>query len=359
MSTLAAVRAAVRADVPVLLWGAPGVGKTASLRALAEREGAHLEVLIGSTLDPTDLGYQVPSIGGESLRHVPPAWALRLRAALDRGQPAWLLLDELSCAPPAVQAALLRLVHERQLGDCSLSGCRILAAANPADQGAGAMDLPPAMANRWLHLTWTVDVPAWCRGVLDGWGAGVPSASERHARALVSGFLRTKPGALLACPDDPEKASGAWPSPRSWEALCRALGGLTEASAEVPVAALGEVGSLLAAGLVGEAAGGEWTAWLAQADIPDPELVLSGRAQLPLRADLQHLVLQSVAVVATDSAHPELLSRWDRAWELLASVRQDIRIDAAIVLLDRRPANAPIPALVEDIAAAIEGARHG
>ena len=56
-----------------------------------------------------------------------------------------LFLDELSTAPPAVQAALLRVVLERVVGDLTLPDeVAVVAAANPPDQAADGWDLSGA-----------------------------------------------------------------------------------------------------------------------------------------------------------------------------------------------------------------------
>ena len=165
---LETLQAAISNDIPVILWGPPGVGKTATIHKLAHEAGAHLEVLIGSTIDPTDLAR--PVIGNDEEVHLSAApWARRIKASLAAGIPTWLFLDELSCAPPSVQAALLRVVQEKVVGELNLSGCRFIAAANPTDQAAGGWDLAPATANRWMHLNWILDYEEWISGEL---GAG-------------------------------------------------------------------------------------------------------------------------------------------------------------------------------------------
>src|ERR1017187_1286671 len=127
MTSLPVIEALIAADVPVLLWGPPGVGKTAALLSLAKRANAHVEVLIGSTCDPIDVGgYLVPDASGVVCSS-PPPWARRLSEALADNCPAWLMLDELSCAPPSVHAALLRVVHERRVGELDLGGVRVVA----------------------------------------------------------------------------------------------------------------------------------------------------------------------------------------------------------------------------------------
>src|SRR5205823_11964182 len=64
----------------------------------------------------------------------------------------------ISTAPPAVQAAMLRIVLERVVGDLELPpGVRVVAAANPPEQAADGWDLAPPLANRLVHLDWPVD----------------------------------------------------------------------------------------------------------------------------------------------------------------------------------------------------------
>src|SRR5690606_13887615 len=112
----------------------------------------------------------------------PPPWARRLRAALDRGQQAVLFIDELTCMPPSVQAAFLRVGKERDVADVSLGGMAVIAAANPVEDSQG-YDLSAAMGGRWCHVRWRVDPDDWVAGELGGWGA--PDAALTDARADV------------------------------------------------------------------------------------------------------------------------------------------------------------------------------
>ncbi|MFD0823561.1 AAA family ATPase, partial [Micromonospora zhanjiangensis] len=112
---LAALTLAVAADLPVLLWGEPGIGKTAALGQLAAALDLPLTTVIASVHEPSDFA-GLPVVGDDPANQgvpmAPPDWAVRLVRA-GRGL---LFLDELSTAPPAVQAALLRLVLERRVG---------------------------------------------------------------------------------------------------------------------------------------------------------------------------------------------------------------------------------------------------
>lgn len=140
---LEALTLAVAADLPVLLWGEPGIGKTAALTQLAEALDLPLTTVIASVHEPSDFS-GLPIVGDDPAEQgvpmAPPDWAVRLVRA-GRGL---LFLDELSTAPPAVQAALLRLVLERRIGSLQLPpGVRIVAAANPRGSAADGWELSP------------------------------------------------------------------------------------------------------------------------------------------------------------------------------------------------------------------------
>src|SRR5205085_6441439 len=94
--------------------------KPSVIRAMATASSLPCEVVIASIREPSDFaGLPVIDGSGPGATHVefaPPGWARRL-AALGTGL---LFFDEVSTAPPAVQAALLRVVLERTVGDLAL-----------------------------------------------------------------------------------------------------------------------------------------------------------------------------------------------------------------------------------------------
>ena len=166
-TTRTALALAVGANLPVLLWGAPGTGKTSAVLALAARLGLPVEVVIGSIREPSDFS-GLPVIRDEETRFAPPQWARRLAAAGS----GLLFLDELTTAPPAVQAAMLRVVLERAVGDLALPReVRIVAAANPPGIAADGWELSAPLANRLVHLDWRIAAADVAEGFTRGFTA--------------------------------------------------------------------------------------------------------------------------------------------------------------------------------------------
>jgi hypothetical protein len=178
--------------------------------------------VIASLREPADFaGLPVVTEDG-SIRLAEPAWTREL-IAFGTGI---LFLDEITTAAPAVQAALLRVVLERVVGDVTLpASVAVVAAANPPEMAAGAWDLSPPLANRFCHIDWPVDIDRYIESLTSGWP--VPestmeqgldeSAQVIRTRSTLGGFLRSRPTLLYAMPEDVSTTGRAWPSPRSWD----------------------------------------------------------------------------------------------------------------------------------------------
>jgi hypothetical protein len=335
-----ALGVAVAARVPVLLWGAPGTGKTSAIRAMADVMGLPCETVIASIREPSDFA-GLPVISGESgsgaVHFAPPRWAIRLAT---RGT-GILFLDELSTAPPAVQAALLRVVLERTVGDLTLPDqIAVVAAANPPEQAADGWDLSAPLANRLCHLSWETTPKAIADGLAAGWKAPeVPilpdgwEAGEALSRGLVAAFLHVRPALALAPPGDAAAAGRGWPSPRTWEMAARLMTAANNAGASEAAR------SALVRGAVGEGAGVEFLAWLVEMDLPDPEEVLADPSsfRLPERGDRAYAALASIAAAVAAAPTPD---RWIAGWQVLgrcADTAADVAATAAMVLAKCRP----------------------
>ncbi len=351
-----ALAVAVSAGVPVLLWGAPGTGKTSAVVALGEALQWPVEVVIGSIREPSDFA-GLPVVIEGAVHLAPPRWAQRLCVA-ERGL---LFLDELTTAPPAVQAAMLRVILERVVGDVMLpAGVRVVAAANPPEQAADGWELAPPLANRLVHLDWPVEAKSVARGlavgfprpVLLGSGERPTAVQATAARAAVAAFLEVRPALVLQVPSSAASASRGWPSPRSWEAVARVLAGCEVGRASE------EARAVLVTGAVGEGPGLEFLSWLENADLPDPEVVLADpdSFELPERSDRAFAVLTGVAAVAV--ARGEIES-WDAAWRVVAKAARrapDVATLVARTLATHRPDGAEVPAAVLDLAPVLRAA---
>ncbi|MEU4732908.1 MoxR family ATPase [Streptomyces sp. NPDC023588] len=362
-SQLEALTLAVAADLPVLLWGEPGIGKTAALTQLAATLDLPLTTVIASVHEPSDFS-GLPIVGDDPAEQgvpmAPPDWAVRLVKA-GRGL---LFLDELSTAPPAVQAALLRLVLERRIGALQLPpGVRIVAAANPRSSAADGWELSPPLANRFVHLQWTHDHEVVVRGLGGTWPVatlprldpGKLPAAVDFARRAVCGLLAARPALVHRLPSNEARRGGAWPSPRSWDMTVCLIAFATAAGSSR------EVLSSLVRGTVGDGPGLELLASMDRMDLPDPEVLLAdpAAAVLPERGDLRQAVLDGV--VAAVRARPEK-ARWDAAWAVLVRALEtgapDLVVVPATTLASLRRQDWDVPASIERLAGAVSLSRR-
>jgi hypothetical protein len=360
---LEALTLAVAADLPVLLWGEPGIGKTAAVTQLAEELELPLTTVIASVHEPSDFS-GLPVVGddpaAQGVPMAPPDWAVRL-VRQGRGL---LFLDELSTAPPAVQAALLRLVLERRVGALSLPpGIRIVAAANPRASAADGWELSAPLANRFVHLPWLHDSEVVVRGLGGTWPratlprldpAEVPRAVDL-ARRAVCGLLTARPKLVHQLPANEARRGGAWPSPRTWDMALRLIAFTTAAGAPRDVL------SLLVRGVVGDGPGLELLASMDRMDLPDPEDVLAdpAGAELPQRGDLRLAVLDAVVDAVRGRPTRE---RWDAAWALLVRAMEtgapDLVVVPATTLAALRHDEWDVPAVVERLAGVVDLSRR-
>lgn len=341
--------------LPPIVWGPPGVGKSSVMEAIAAAMHLPLRTVIASICDPTDFGgVYVPD--GDRLKRLAMSWAVELAQAGE----GIAFIDEMSTAPPAVQAALLRPLLDGVVGDLVLPrwrgdvrdesprGVKFVAAANPPEQAAGGHELSDPTANRFIHLAWPApsaeDWGAWAMG--DGAMESLPrfnvTAWERQlpkSRALAAAFLRRRPELLS---EDVTKARGRFPmayaTPRTWDtatrlhATCVVLHDLESAPA-------------LLAGAIGAGAAAEFLAYVDEHDLPDPDDLLDGKVKFvpdPARPDRTFAVLLMLCAAATtkQAKQADYNRRWNKAWELLGPIvpqGKDLVVVGARMLAKARP----------------------
>ncbi|MFM8355713.1 MAG: AAA family ATPase, partial [Gammaproteobacteria bacterium] len=211
---LALARAEER--LSVMIWGAPGIGKSSIVAQIADELDIGLIDLRLSQLAPTDLR-GLPVAGDGVSTWYPPEF-------LPRDGRGILFLDEINMAPPTLQGVAQQLILDRRVGSYRVpDGWMIWAAGNRKEDRASVFDMPAPLANRFIHLGVEVDFASFKAHALS------QGISER-----IIAFLAYRPALLHRM--DPQTVS--WPSPRSWFMADRLLRlGLDPAPAVGPAAA--------------------------------------------------------------------------------------------------------------------------
>jgi MoxR-like ATPase len=266
----------MRAGRAVYVQGAPGIGKSWQVADLhrqlwgAEAESKPLVTVMAALSDPTSFCGIEHVIEGETVRTV-PSWAKRLIKAGG----GTLFLDEATLATPATWTALLRVVLDRVAGDADLpESVRIILCGNPVSMTNAGCELPPAAANRLLHLTAEAPTIAGWADFIESWSAD-RGEHMRRAASIVGAYLvgLAKPEVLLNVPADESKRAEAWPSPRSWHAAVECVAAAFEAG-DI------ETGLALVEAAVGASAASGLSTFLREADLPKPRDVLTGKVQV-------------------------------------------------------------------------------
>ena len=327
MKSMMSISIAVQSGVPVLLRGAPGIGKTSLVKAVARALALPIETVIASIREPADFG-GLPVIMPEGgVRLEPPAWAKRL-AREGRGI---LFFDECDKAPPAVQNALLRVILEGVVGEEKLpEGVFRVAAVNSSSPRDGGWGLTEPLATRFCHIHCKVDPMQWVKGMTQGWPPPrivvLPDGWRDYipqARAVVASFIAHRPD-LLVVEGDNSSEDKPLARPRTWEMAAQLL------AACQSVDAPSDVTTELIAGCVGEGPALEFLWWRQNADLPNPEEILAApdSCEIPERGDILFAVLSGIVAVISARPTPE---RWQSAWTVISRVCQRGQKDQALL----------------------------
>ena len=363
---MTALQVCLLARIAVFLWGEPGIGKTATVTAMAAVMQEMMWTVILSIREPSDQG-GLPVIRPDgSVWMAPPGWAKEL-AAEGHGI---VYLDELNVAPPTTQNSALRVVQEGQAGDQKLpEETSFVAAGNPPETNVGAYNLTAAMANRFVHIPWPMNNEAWCTGMISGWATPpvirLPKNWKEGIRAKrgeVSAFISVRGHLLHQKPDDPTEQGRAWCSPRMWTTWATLWAACESAGHDVR----SEVARVLCAGCVGAPAATEFFTWIVNLDLRDPEEYLADPLGIPLpkRQDQMMAMLSGVSACALnreDHTRKQFILRYRSAWKVLGRVlkdKADIAIPAARILAVQMPAEVDknIPPEIEEILPLLEEA---
>lgn len=202
--------------IPVLLLGAPGVGKTHGIFDIAETKAKKLG-LKGVSIDIvkpdyfTVIDFRASQREYSDIKGLPypnngniVEWLMTKEfAQIKEGTHGFLFFDEITQANDEVQNALFQLIHDRRLGDLVLPDTwSIVAAGNRIEDKSGVRPLGMALNNRFNHLTIATNVDAFTN-----WGL------KNNIRLEIIGFLKFKPDHLHKLENH---KFPAYPTPRTW-----------------------------------------------------------------------------------------------------------------------------------------------
>ena len=276
----------------VMLWGAPGVGKSQGVRQIA----AAIEEQTDKRVDVTDV--RLLLFNPVDLRGIPTANADKTLAVwlkpkifqMDDSDAVVniLFLDEISAAPQSVQAAAYQITLDRTVGEHKLpENCIVIAAGNRVTDRSVAYAMPKALANRLCHFEITTDADGW-----HDW------AVQAGIHGKVVSFLDHKPGLLMGFSTDTADLSFA--TPRSWEMVSNILNDISYDVEEV---------FPLIAGCIGDRVAGELLMWSESYDrLPSVEDIFSGEEQAsPSRPETLYALSSQIVSYARDHHSEEEL----------------------------------------------------
>ena len=198
---------------PVMVWGAPGVGKSTIVKELAKDMGIGFVDVRLAQMESIDIrGLPLPDKDAHCVQWLPSSIFPR-----DNEKGGIIFLDELSAAPKDVQVASYELILDRQLGGGDIykvpSKWMIVAAGNRSCDRAVSTTMSSALANRMMHLEIEANAEDW-----------VLWAVAHGIHPSVVGFIQFKPKLLLDVDD--QNLERGFPTPRSWERvseMCKIL----------------------------------------------------------------------------------------------------------------------------------------
>jgi len=288
-------RDCVRNQLPILLVGAPGVGKSDLVEQVAAAEKVDLQISHPVVEDPTDAkGFPHADASGEEARFLPYG---HLARALKATRPMLWFLDDLGQATPAVQAAYMQLLLARRVGEHKLPDCvTFVAATNRKSDRAGVNGILEPVKSRFVTIVNVVPtLDAWIDWAL---GAGMPGE-------LIA-FLRMRPEMLLMHAPTTEIVNS--PNPRTWHHAGKLMNmGMKPAYEQEALA-----------GAVGEAASVEVVEFLKNwRELPSPDSILlnPNKAKLSKDVSVLYMLTSALAYYANEQNFSQVVRYAERLKE--------------------------------------------
>lgn len=204
------LRHAIAARLPVLITGAPGIGKSDIVDQAAADASADMILSHPAVADPTDAkGLPWLAKDGETATFLPFG---ELARAINATKPTVWFLDDLGQATAAVQASFMQLLLARRVNGHVLPDCvTFVAATNRRTDRAGVSGILEPVKSRFATIVeLEPNLDEWCE-----WAFRKDVPSELIA------FLRFRPD--LLCNFAPSADLTNSPLPRTWANVAKLL----------------------------------------------------------------------------------------------------------------------------------------
>lgn len=195
--------------LPILLKGAPGVGKTDIIKQTAKKCGMDLIISHPVVSDPTD--YKgLPGIIDDKAEFLPYG---DLRKLIEADSPTIFFLDDIGQAPAAVQAAVMQLLLSRRINGHAVSDkVTFCAATNRREDKSGVTGILEPVKSRFATII-QIDPDH------DSWIDWAVDCSDIPAELI--GFIHYRP--TLLCQPNPTADIVNNPNPRTWHNVGKLL----------------------------------------------------------------------------------------------------------------------------------------
>jgi len=277
---------------PLLITGAPGVGKSDIVAQAATRAKAHLLISHPVVSDPTDYkGMPFVSTVGEA-DFLPFG---DLKALIRATEPTIFFLDDLGQAPPAVQAAAMQLLLARQINGKKIADCvTFVAATNRREDKAGVTAILEPVKSRFVTIVELVPN-------VDDW---ITWAYKNKMPEPIIGFVRFKSNILTEFKPTAEMKNT--PCPRTIANAGKIIG-IPGMDFHVRMECL--------AGAAGEGFATEYSAFAKSREkMPDPDKVIAepDTAPVDFEASTMHALCTALAYRATKKTIGNIIQYADR-----------------------------------------------
>ena len=206
----------IKAKLPTLTLGGPGLGKTALHEQAANSLGYDYLAIYPATHDPTDLtGLAFPTVGTDGIKRLVRHIDDLLATIFDAKKPLLVLLDEFGQAPPAMQSACAPLLLARKIGKYKVPDHVVIcAASNRRQDRAGAANILTQLISRFATIVnLRPDAVSWLEKAM----------ADKISPEIIS-FIKTSPSRLFTFNADVNYADQrAYGCPRSWYAASSLL----------------------------------------------------------------------------------------------------------------------------------------